>query len=158
MQTKLARGGGDDLLARERAAAALDQVPVAGRLIGAVDVDLEVAGGVEVEHVDARGLQPGGRGFRAGDGAADAAATRGEGIDEEVDGGTGADADDAVVADPFEGGLRGGLLAVLAALLHGGPLGGEIVRRRMRSRWIFRLRKGRSPLSRASSEGRRGGR
>ena len=39
MQTNRLRGGGDDLLAGERGAAALDQHAVGGGLIGAVDIE-----------------------------------------------------------------------------------------------------------------------
>ena len=84
----------------------------------------------------------------SGDGAADAYRRRGEGIDEEVDGGTGADADDAVVADPFERPARRPACRSWVLLM--------VVRSVGRSSGAgmlaldFQVRKGRSPLSRVS--------
>ena len=57
MQTKR-RPGGDDLLARERRAAALDHVAAAVDLVGAVDVDRQLVDLVGVEHPDAQRPQP----------------------------------------------------------------------------------------------------
>ena len=49
---------GDDLLARQRRAAALDHVAAAVDLVGAVDVDRRSLDLVRVEHADAVRLQP----------------------------------------------------------------------------------------------------
>src|SRR5690606_9707001 len=64
-------GLGDDLLPRQRGAAALDQAPVRVALVGAVDVQRQRADGVQVEDVDAVGFQARGAllgtGYRAFD-------------------------------------------------------------------------------------------
>ena len=70
---ELARHRGDDLLARQRAAAALDHVQVLGHLVGAVDVDRRARHAVQIEHPDAVRLQPLGARFRARHRALDAA-------------------------------------------------------------------------------------
>ena len=54
---ELARSGGDDLLARERGSAALDQHAARGRLIGAVDVEVEITLGVEIRLAECRGFE-----------------------------------------------------------------------------------------------------
>src|SRR5437879_10761445 len=55
------RSGRDDLLASERAAAALDEMAGAGGLIGAVDVEPEIADVIEVHYLDTRGDEQIGR-------------------------------------------------------------------------------------------------
>ena len=57
MQTNFVGGRGDDLLAGERSAAALDQHAVLVGLVGAVDVEGEIAFRVEIEYRDPRRLQ-----------------------------------------------------------------------------------------------------
>ena len=57
MQTNRCGGGGDDLLAGERGAAALDQNAVGGGFIGAVDVQAQGRRGIEIEFRNARGAQ-----------------------------------------------------------------------------------------------------
>ena len=53
------RGGlGDDFLARQRTAAALDEVAQAGGLVGPIHVQAQRAGVVQIQHFDARGAQP----------------------------------------------------------------------------------------------------
>ncbi len=64
---KTARDRGNDLLARERAAAALDHVQVLGDLVGAVDVDRKIVDAVELDDADAVLLQPLGARFRGRD-------------------------------------------------------------------------------------------
>ena len=44
--------GGHDLFVQMRATAALDQVQLAIRFVGAVDIDLESAGGIKIEYRD----------------------------------------------------------------------------------------------------------
>ena len=61
MRTEQARLRGDDLLARERSAAALDHVAAVVDLVGAVDVDRQLVDLVAVEHRNADRLQALGR-------------------------------------------------------------------------------------------------
>jgi hypothetical protein len=61
---ELLGAGGDDLLARQRAAAALDHGHVRGDLVGAVDVDFHLAGLVQVDDADAVLFQALGGGHR----------------------------------------------------------------------------------------------
>src|SRR5690606_7091759 len=89
-----ARGGGDDLLARERATAALDQAPARIALVRTVDVERDLAGRIEVEHRDAAFPQQARGLLGTGNGALDVVAALGQRIDEMRDGGTGADTDD----------------------------------------------------------------
>ena len=58
MQTKRSRHVGDDLLARQRRAAALDHAAGRVDLVGAVDVDRQALDLVGVEHLDAVRAQP----------------------------------------------------------------------------------------------------
>ena len=99
---ELPRHRGDDLLARERAAAALDHVQVLGDLVGAVDVHRQLVDAVQVEDADAVLLQPLGARFRGGHRAFDAALDGGERVDEEVHRRAGADADHGVLDDVLE--------------------------------------------------------
>src|SRR3954470_15425729 len=94
---ELLRHGGDDLLARQRAAATLDHVQVLGHFIGAIDVHAQVVDGVQVEYPDAMLLEA--RRARLGgrDGPLDAAFHRGEGVDEQVDRRARPDADHALL-------------------------------------------------------------
>jgi hypothetical protein len=69
MQTNWLAGLGDDLLAGQRGAAALDQALVRVALVGAVHVQRELAGVVELEHLDAVRSLSGGALLGAGDGA-----------------------------------------------------------------------------------------
>ena len=91
------RGRGDDLLARERAAAALDEMARAGGLVGAVDIDVQLVDLVQVEDRDADGAQARGGGVGAARPRLRMRSRHGgEGIDEEIHGGAGADADDRI--------------------------------------------------------------
>ena len=98
------RNVGHDLLARQRGAAALDHVAAVIDLVGAVDVDRNLLDVIRVEHLDAVGAQPFAALLAARDGAADRLPDAGQRIDEAVDGGAGADADDAVGDDVLESG------------------------------------------------------
>ena len=115
--------GGNDLLAGQGGAAALDQVQVFIAFIGAVDVELQVAGAVQVVHRDAMGLEARGGGVGAGHGAVEIHLVLGQGIDKEVGGGAGANADHALLvelwADEVHGGLGHGLLELV--LGHAAP-------------------------------------
>jgi hypothetical protein len=55
MQTNACGGGGDDLLAGEGGAAALDEHAIGGGFIGTVDIEIQVAGGIQIEFGNARG-------------------------------------------------------------------------------------------------------
>ena len=57
MQTKLSEAAAIDLLAGERGAAALDQHAVGGGFVGTVDVEVQIAGGIQIELRNARRLQ-----------------------------------------------------------------------------------------------------
>ncbi len=83
-----ATGGGDDLLPGQGATAALDQLQVAVGLVGAIDIEVEFAGGVEIENRDAVTLEALGGGLGAGDGAGDLVSDGGKQADEMVDGGS----------------------------------------------------------------------
>src|SRR5262249_12404606 len=71
------------------------------------------AGIVQVQYLDAVGAQARGGGLGAGDRAADARADRAQRIDEVIDGGAGADADDHAVGEVVERGVGAALLAVI---------------------------------------------
>src|SRR5690606_24676802 len=71
--------------------------------VGAVDVERQGAGIVEFKHFDAVPAQARGALLGAGDGAGDAMPDPRQRIDEEGDGRTGADADDAAVLDVLDG-------------------------------------------------------
>ncbi|VXC96004.1 conserved hypothetical protein [Pseudomonas sp. 8Z] len=101
--------GGDDLLAGQRGAAAFDQVQVFVALVGAVDVKLQVADGVEVVHRDAMALQACGGGFGTGHGAVELHLVLSQCVDEEVGGRAGADTDDALAVEARENVVDGGL-------------------------------------------------
>jgi hypothetical protein len=92
-----ARGGGDDLLAGERRAAALDQMQLRVGFVGAVDVHVEVADGIQIQDLDAMLLEACSRALRTRNGTLDRHFARSQRIDEEVDGGAGADAENFVV-------------------------------------------------------------
>jgi len=83
---ELLRHRGDDLLARQRAAAALDHVQVLGHFVGTVDIDIERVHAVQVEHADAVRLQPLGARLGCSHRAFDAALDRRQRVDEEIDG------------------------------------------------------------------------
>src|SRR5690606_23220455 len=107
---ELLAGLGDDLLAGERAAAALDQAVPGIALVGAVDVQLQRPDRVEVEHRDAYLLELTGAALGTGDGALDPALDPAQALDEIGHGRAGADADDGAVLDEFQGFLGGQLL------------------------------------------------
>ncbi|MCY1361948.1 hypothetical protein D9M69_486440 [compost metagenome] len=117
---------GDDLLAGQRGAAALDQFQALVALVGAVHVELQLAHGVQVVHRDAVALQALGGGLGAGHGAVELGLVPGQQVDEEVRGGAGADADDALAVEVrknvVDGGLGDGLLELV--LVHEGVPGG----------------------------------
>src|SRR5690606_18932942 len=114
---ELPAGGGHDLLARERAAAALDELEVARRLVSAVHVHGNLVDAVQGDDRNAALAQALFRGLRACHGALDALLHPGEEVDEEVDGASRADADDHVVLDEGEGCL--GCAPFLFVLRHG---------------------------------------
>ena len=115
-----ARGRGDDLLAGERRTAALDQMQLRVGLVGAVDVDLEVADGIQIQDLDAMLLEARSRALRARYGTLDRHFARRQRIDEEVHGGAGADAEDFVVGDV--GQCRRGCRSLLRVRAHVIPL------------------------------------
>ena len=106
---ELARHRGDDLLARERTATALDHLQVLGDLVGAIDVHRQLVDAVQIEDPDAVLSQPPGARFRSGHRAVDAALDAGKRVDEKVHRRAGADANDA-------------FLRVLQRRLGGAPL------------------------------------
>ena len=101
------RHGGDDLLARQRAAAALDQMLAGIALVGAVDIDRNRFDVVEIEHRDAALAQEARRLLRARHGAVDRVLALGERVDEMRDRRSGADADDAAAIDVAHRRARG---------------------------------------------------
>ena len=101
------RRRGDDLLAGERTAAALHEVARGGRLVCAIDVEVEPVELVQVGDGDAGGAQPRAAGFGAGHRGAHAPGIGGECLDEQIDGRAGADADDRIVCCQLQGGERG---------------------------------------------------
>src|SRR6185295_3637532 len=107
---------GDDLLARQRRAAALDHAARRIDLVGTVDADrqpLDLAG---VDDADAARDEPCRARRAARDRAGDAAVEPRERVDEEVDRRPGADADDAAARHVFE--RRLGDLALELVLRH----------------------------------------
>src|SRR5207302_5063161 len=116
---------GDDLLARERAAAALDHVQVLGHLVGAVDVDRQLIDAIQVEDADAVLSQAFGARLRRGHRAFDAALDRSERVDEEVDGRARAHADHSVFHHVLQRLLSDRLLELVLGQavpeLRGGP-------------------------------------
>ena len=120
--------GGDDLLAGQCGAAALDQVQAFVALVGAVDVELQLGGAVEVVDRYAMALQACCGGFGAGDGAIEVHLVLGQCVDEEVGGGAGADANDALAVEAREnvvdGGLGHGLFQLI--LVHRGEMPGKV--------------------------------
>ena len=110
---ELLGGRGDDLLAEEGGAEALDEVERGVDLVGAVDADVERArAGVEVEERDAELVGEHLGAARGGD--ADhghpAADPLGERLDEVADGRASADADDLAILDVLGGPAPGGAL------------------------------------------------
>lgn len=95
--------------------------------VGAVDVELQLADGVELVHRDAMAFEARGGGFGAGHGAVEGALVLGQGVDEAVGGGAGADPDDALVVefrqDEVDGGLGDGLFELI--LGHAGSEAGR---------------------------------
>ena len=89
----------DDFFAGQRGAAALDQATIRVTLVGAVDVQRNVADRVEIEHGDAVLLEPLRRLFGTRYSAFDLMLAFGQRIDEMRDGRSGADADDHAVFD-----------------------------------------------------------
>src|SRR5690606_2461547 len=107
---EFARNGRHDFFACQRGAAALDQLQVFVRFVGAVDVHGDFGGGVQVDHRNAVRFQASRAFFGAGNRGVDVMFQRREFVDEEIGGGTGADTDHAVGAqallDEFEGRAR----------------------------------------------------
>src|SRR3546814_5596560 len=104
---ELVAGLGNDLLARERRAAALDQALARVTLVGAVDVEREAAGVVELDHVVAVAAQACGSLFGTRNRSLDPVPDARHGVDEPGHRGAGADADDHPVlyeCDGFFGG------------------------------------------------------
>ena len=104
------RDRSDDLLARERAAAALDHVHFAADLVGAIDVDRQVIHLVEIENLDAVAFEALAGVFGAGDGTDDAVLHAGQRVDEQARRRAGADADDLAFDHVIERGMRDGFL------------------------------------------------
>src|SRR5690606_6423227 len=107
----------DDLLAGKGSAAAHGQVESSAALVGAVDIELLAIHRVLVVHRNAVAAQPGGGGFGAGHGAVEGHPVPGQGVDEEVGGGAGADTDHALAVelgkDVVDGGLGHRLLELI---------------------------------------------
>jgi hypothetical protein len=80
-------------------------------LVGAVDVHLERAGRIEIEHLDAGGRETFAGRVRRRHRPTQASTLRGQRVDEEIDRRTGADADYGVVLDELECGDRCGFFA-----------------------------------------------
>lgn len=95
--------------------------------VGAVDVELQVADGVQFVHRDAVALEARRGGFGAGDRAIEGGLVLGQGVDEAVGGGAGADPDDALVIefreDEVDGSLGHGLFELI--LGHAGSGSGQ---------------------------------
>src|SRR3569623_1130447 len=98
-----------DLLARECAAAALDEMEILGGLVGAVHIEGHVVDVVEVEHGYAVLLETLGRGIRACHGTVDLVLNRRQRIEEKVGGGAAADADDGAGLFVLQRRIRRGL-------------------------------------------------
>ena len=97
---ELVRRGCDDLLAGQGAAAALGQATVRIDLIGAVNVDAGRRRRIQIEYRYAvTGEAPRAR-LAAGYGRIEVVLDAGEVVDEEVGGGTRADADDGLSCEP----------------------------------------------------------
>ena len=94
-----------DLLSGERRTPALDHGELLGDLVGAVDVDVAAVGVVQLAHRDLERAQALGARLRARHGGLDARPSGGQGIDEVIDRGTGADADHGVVLDVLQRGF-----------------------------------------------------
>ncbi|MNZ76599.1 hypothetical protein D3C78_951120 [compost metagenome] len=101
--------GGNDLLAGQGRATALDQVQVLVAFVGAVDVELQVADGVQLIHRNTMTLQACSGRFGTGHGAVEGGLVLGQGVDEAVGGRTGADADDALVVELGQNEIDSGL-------------------------------------------------
>ena len=100
MQTKRRDAAGEDLLARERAAAALDQMQVLRGLVGAVDVQIEVARRElrSTARIPTSRQAPRGS-LGARDDGAELRRKRLQALDEDVDGAARADAERDAVLD-----------------------------------------------------------
>src|SRR5690606_27505634 len=94
--------GGDDLLARQGAATALDELEVPRGFVGPVHVQGHFVQAVQGYYGNAALAQALFRGLGTRDGALDALLHPGKEVDEEVDGAPGAYADDHVVLDQGE--------------------------------------------------------
>ncbi len=104
----------NDLFAGKRAAAAFDELQMAVGFVRTVDINRNIADFIEFEHRNAVFLQATAAGFGAGNGAFDTPLDAGQGIDEEVDRGAGAHADNGAGLDIFECGFgRQALLRIL---------------------------------------------
>ena len=83
---ELARSGRNDLLARQRAAGAFDQLFMPVHFVGAVYVHQHFVHGVQIEHGETMPAQARGRGFRTRDGCVEVTAQRRQRVDEGVGG------------------------------------------------------------------------
>jgi recombinational DNA repair protein (RecF pathway) len=95
---------GNDLLAGEGAATALDECALIRVLVRTVDVERQIAGVVELDHGYAPRPQALGRGLGARHRSLDPGRHLAQPIDEVSHRGAGAHADDHIVVDGFEGG------------------------------------------------------
>ncbi|MNC33887.1 hypothetical protein D3C75_822970 [compost metagenome] len=78
-------------------------------LVSAVDVELQVADGVQLVYRNTMTLQACSRRFGAGHGAIEGSLVLGQGVDEAVGGRAGADADDALVVELGQNEVDSGL-------------------------------------------------
>ncbi len=109
MQTNVVDADADDLLARQRAAAALRHLEPPVDFVGAVDIERQLADVVEVIDDHAGRGETFRAASRAGDGAGEPRPVRREEIDEVIRRRTGSDADDQVARQARLGpGERGG--------------------------------------------------
>ena len=117
MQTNFFTGLGDDFFAGQRAAAALDEVQVAGGFVGAVHVHGQRAHLVQVKHGNAVGAQSRGAGFGTGHAAVNFALDAGQPVNEKIRGGAGADADHVAHFNVGERGFGSRLFHLLGVRL-----------------------------------------
>ncbi len=99
-------GCGHDFLTGQRAATAFDQAALTGGFVGAIHINRQLAGIVEVDKRNAHRPQSGCTGFGTRHRAAESMATLAERVNEKIRRAAGADAHDAVIRHKFERGER----------------------------------------------------
>src|SRR6185436_6208276 len=102
---------GDDLLAGQGRAPALDELPLVIGFIGAVDVGIDLTDVVEIEYPVSRGFESAGGCDRARHRTGEFHTVRRKLVDEEVHRRTRADSQDHAWLDEFERGARRGLFS-----------------------------------------------